>query len=196
MKLIGTAPLLFALSACGTSASTTTTTPTSTVNEQSGAEIADVPAETINYYQGTSTTTSPDGSTPYGPPAAVLVRRHVDPAAGIIEESVINNGQAFPTTLTWTQGTEFSASDEGATFRGTVTFSGPEWAWTSWTYDIAMSDGSGTLRGNGSLSADGIHTEKMFHAPDGSAQARIVEALIPIDEATYDELRSATSPSE
>ena len=69
-----------------------------------------------------------------------------------------------------------------------MTFSGPEWAWTSWTYDLAISDGSGTLRGSGTLSADGIQTEKMFHAPDGSAQARIVETLTPIDEATYEQL--------
>jgi hypothetical protein len=116
MLAIRTLPLVLLLVACGAS----TATPTAPVG-------ADGPiAASVNYYQGTSTTTSPDSSTPCGPPAAVLVRRHVDPAARVIKERVMNDGRAFPTTLRQMEGGEFRASDEGETFAGTVTFSGPE----------------------------------------------------------------------
>lgn len=185
MLMIRCIPLVLVLIACGAA---TSDVPTTHAEEHA--------ATSVRYYEGTSTTTSPDGATPYGPPVAVLVRRQVDPAAQRIEEHVINEGRAFPTTLRQTQGEEFSASDEGETFHGTVTFSGPDWAWTSWTYDLTMSDGSGTLRGSGTLSAEGIDTEKMFHGPDGSAQALIVEHLRPIDEATYERMLSEATPSE
>jgi len=88
----------------------------------------------------------------------------------------------------------FDADDQTHSFRGTVTFTGPEWAWTAWTYDLAMSDGSGTLRGNGHLAPGSLDTDKAFVAADGQPRAQIREHLEEVDEATYTRTRAELLP--
>ncbi|PCC71805.1 hypothetical protein SAMN02745121_03157 [Nannocystis exedens] len=145
------------------------------------------PAVVATYYVGTTATTSPDGSQPYGPAKTIAVRRTVDPAQGSIEELVVHPGEQFVTLLQRRPGDAavFAASDRAGGFTGTVTFTGPEWAWTAWTYDIAMTDGSGELQGTGRLGERSLDTDKLFVGPDGQPRARIAEHLEQVDEPTY-----------
>jgi hypothetical protein len=146
----------------------------------------------VTYYAGTSSMTSPDGTIPFGPPSDVVVERVIDPAARTISENVIHPGRSFPTMLERVgDTTTFRASDAAASFSGTLTFSGAEWAWDAWTYDIAMADGSGTLRGRGTRSATDMKTEKTFYAPDGTPKMRLQEDLTRIDAKTYEAKREA-----
>lgn len=145
------------------------------------------PGIAATYYVGTTATTSPDGAQPYGPAKTVAVRRTVDPAQGSIEELVVHPGEQFFTELQRRPGDAavFTTRDRAGSFGGTVSFTGPEWAWTAWTYDIAMSDGSGKLQGSGRLGARSLDTDKLFVGPDGQPRARIVEHLEQVDEPTY-----------
>jgi hypothetical protein len=148
-------------------------------------------AASVEWFVGTMTTTSPDGATPYGPPARVAARRAVDPARGAIEEQVVHPGEALPTTtLRRVAGSNrFEATDAAGSFTGTLELRGPEWAWDAWSYDLSMADGSGRLRGEGKLTAAGLETEKIFHAPDGRAVVRIVERLERVDAAAFAQAR-------
>jgi hypothetical protein len=145
----------------------------------------------VVFYVGTSTTTSPDGSTPYGPPVTVIARRTVDPDDGTIRELVVHPGRTFPTTLERVPGTnDFHASDEAGSFTGTLTFSGREWAWDAWSYDISMTDGSGALRGRGTRTKVGMDTDKTFFDPSGEPRARMREHFDRVDEATFEAKRA------
>lgn len=148
------------------------------------------------YYVGTTATTSPDGQQAYGPARTIAVRRTVDPARRLVEEHVVHPGEVFVTVLRRRPGDAavFDATDQNHSFTGTVTFTGPEWAWTGWTYDLAMSDGSGTLRGSGRLTPGSLDTDKTFVGPDGQPRAQIHEHLEEVDEATYTRTRAELSP--
>ncbi len=147
------------------------------------------------FYVGTMTTTSPDGAQAYGPPQEIAARRTLDRRAETIDEYVVHPGRAYPTRLrrSGEDGTMvvFSAEDEARSFSGTVSFEGPEWAWTAWTYDLLLTDGTGTLHGSGSLSAHTIETDKLFVDADGRPQARIGERLEEVDQATFTRKRDA-----
>ncbi|WAS94805.1 hypothetical protein [Nannocystis punicea] len=154
------------------------------------------PAVAATYYVGTTTTTSPDGAQPYGPAKTIAVRRTVDSAHDSIEELVVHPGEQFITTLQRRPGDAavFAAGDRAGSFTGTVTFTGPEWAWTAWTYDIAMTDGSGELQGTGRLTAGSLDTDKLFISPDGQPRARIHEHLEQVDETIYKSTRDQLLP--
>ena len=152
---------------------------------------------------GTVRVTSPEGSTPFGPPRPGLVARTVDSARGTIVETVLDDGALRTTTLTRRGETNvFDASDSEKTFSGTLTFSGTPWAWTGWTYALSMTDGSGTIEGTATIDDATLQTEKYFVSPDGERRARIVDDMKVIDKDEYEKKRnelvqkgSATSPS-
>lgn len=150
---------------------------------------AAVHAVVVRHYVGTTATSSPDGTQAYGPPHAVAVRRTVDPAAGTITEYVVHPGRVFPTLLIREGARDgrvvFRADDEARSFTGTVRFTGPDWAWTAWDYDLVMRDGSGALRGSGRMQGRTIVTDKLFVAPDGQPRARIGERLAEVDAAAF-----------
>jgi hypothetical protein len=143
----------------------------------------------VRYYVGSATTTSPDGAQAYGPAITIAARRTVDSAAGTIDEYVVHPGRAFPTRLRRGRdvgsSVAFTATDEADSFSGTVTFAGPDWAWTTWTYDLSMRDGSGTLCGEGRSDGATIDTDKLFVGPDGQPRARIREHLAEVDASTF-----------
>lgn len=165
---------------------------------ESPAPVAPAAAQAVaTYYVGTTATTSPDGQQAYGPARTIAVRRTVDPAGGRIEELVVHPGEVFVTVLRRRPGDAaiFDADDQNHSFTGTVSFTGPEWAWTAWTYDLAMSDGSGTLTGSGSGGPGSLDTDKLFVAADGQQRARIREHLEEVDEATYTRTRAELAPA-
>jgi len=176
MRLLCSAPLLTLCLACKPAAP---------------PAVASEPAP--RYYLGTTTTTSPDGATAYGPPFPVAVRRTLDPRRGTIDEYVVHPGSTHPTHLRRDPGAGpqaiFTAEDDQRSFTGTITFTGPDWAWTAWTYAITLSDGSGTLRGSGRADARSITTDKLFHGPDGQPRARIRERLDEVDLPTFTRTR-------
>lgn len=175
---------------CGCGSTTkvpTTTTPP--------AEATPAATPTITYYEGTETTTSPDGTTPFGPPHAVLVRRTVDPSAKTIDEYVVMQGEEHPATMTLRDGDVFTVTDPKGEFSGTLTFTGPAWNYTGWTYDIKVG-ATGAISGHGEVTAAGLKTDKQFADAGGTPRARIVEDLHVIDQATFDRRRAELLPSK
>lgn len=169
------APLLLVFAAC---AGTKTATPAEPVP-------ASEPAREVVYYEGTSATTSPDGATPFGPPVTVVVRRTTDPTTKTIDEYVVHPGEEHPATMTLQEGAVFAATDPKGSFKGTITYSGPAWHYTGWTYNIALTDGSGTITGTGEATATTMKTDKQFVDAGGTPRARIREDFHVIDEATF-----------
>lgn len=191
--------LLLALTGCATSAgdkatpfsAVSTGAETDAKTEAKAAEPPKAPAEETTFYAGTVQLTSPDGATPFGPARQGLARRTVNREQGIIVESVLDAGRLRTTTLTRQGETNlFDASDAEKTFSGTVTFTGPAWAWTGWTYSISMTDGSGTIEGSAVIDDSSLRTEKYFVLPDGKKQLRIVDDLKVVTMAEYTALLS------
>lgn len=156
------------------------------------AAAAPVPSASATCFSGQVLTSSPDGTTPFGPPKAGLASRTWDPATSTITEKVLDDGKVRTATMT-REGTSnvFNAKDVEGSFQGTITFSGPEGAWDHWTYALTMTDGSGRVEGNGTLLNGELKTEKYFVTPDGTRRVRIVDQLKTIPAAEYDALLAA-----
>lgn len=139
----------------------------------------------FEYYLGESLTTSPDGTRTYAE-NSVLVRRHVDPSGQQIVENTWYDQDARTTTMTRQGETDvFDASDDQGSFTGTLSYTGPVWHYTAWTYAISMTDGSGSLTGTGTLS-DGVWAStKTYSNAQNEAEALITDTLQVIDEATF-----------
>jgi hypothetical protein len=114
----------------------------------------------------------------------VIVRRTIDPAAKTIEEYVVNPGEEHPATMTQREGAVFAVADPKGAYEGTLTFEGPAWQFTSWSYDLKPA-GKGTLTGRGEVSPTALKTDKQFLDPTGTPRARIRDDLHAIDEATF-----------
>ena len=166
-----------------TSASEATT---STGSAQVPRTDSDVPRkDEVRYYVGTYATMSPDGKQPYGPPVPVVGKRTLKKAEGIILEVLDLPTKHFEVTLTRTKNNTFQGTDKGKTWTGTIVYAGDDWQWNSWTYDIRLSDGSGTLKGKGSLHAGKMETDKTFFDPTGAPKALILERLQTATAAEY-----------
>lgn len=160
-----------------------------------------LPAARIEHYYGSVTVTSPDGQTPYAA-HHTLVQRDLSPQEGRIVESIYQDSE--PTTiahyvttlLQQGDGPVFDVSDDAMTYTGTVTYTGDDvWNPTGWSYDITFDDGSGTLTGTASVTAEGgFDTAKTFSDGAGEPAALIVEHVTPIDEATFEAQKSAALP--
>lgn len=143
------------------------------------------------YYYGEVLISSPDGKTPYGKSVS-LIKRTVDPANSIITEIVLQPARDpkqkpkdINTVLKREGSTNvFSTADDAKTFSGKLTFTGAEWSWNNWTYDIKLADGS-KLDGKGVHSEAGIKTEKTFYKPDGVASILIKEDVKYISSDEY-----------
>lgn len=151
-----------------------------------------LPAANTQYYYGEVIISSPDGKIPYGKSVS-LIKRTVDPANNTISEIVLQpprdpkqKPKDINTTLKRIESSNvFFASDDEKTFEGKLTFTGSEWSWNNWTYDIKLADGS-KLDGVGVLDSAGIKTQKTFYKPDGKASILIKEDVKSISSAEYD----------
>lgn len=143
-----------------------------------------------HYYYGEVKTTSPDGKIPYGPLKYSLVKRTIDQKEKTISEYVMQDGKLFNTKLTQTDKSNvFATTDDEKSFSGTITFTGESWKWSSWTYNIEMTDGSGKIIGDGKLTSIAIETIKKFVLPNGKEQVLITENLKEITKEEYEKLK-------
>ena len=157
----------------------------------SGSITHDASSPTIQFLKGQMLTTSPDGETPYGPPVDVIARRAIDAAKGLIVEDSWHGGEHHRTTMTLRAGTSiFDAHDDKKTFEGTLTFEDSDWLRGGVTYDIALSDQSGTITGTGDWEGDTYRTTKVFSDPTGVQRAKMSETLTLITEAEFDAARA------
>jgi len=154
----------------------------------------EAPVHRVEYFFGAVETFMADGLTPLGSTQDSLVQRSVLEAEKTIVEEVWWLGDShFTTEMSQVDGTTtFLAADREGSFTGSLVYSGEAWNWAAWSYDITMSDGSGTLVGSGQLGVDGITTEKQFLSPAGSVQVVIREDLPRISEEEFVALRPAT----
>lgn len=151
-----------------------------------------LPEATTKFYFGEVIMSSPDGKIPYGKSVS-LIKRTVDPANNTISEIVLQpprdpkqKPKDINTILKRVESSNvFSAADDEKKFEGKLTFTGSEWSWNNWTYDIKLADGS-KLDGVGVLDASGIKTQKTFYKPDGKASILIKEDVKLISSAEYD----------
>jgi hypothetical protein len=154
--------------------------------------IASVPQEAnTKYYFGEVLISSPDGKTAYGKSVS-LIKRVVDPSQQTISEIVLQpsrDPKQKPKDINTTlkragNSNTFLATDDEKKFEGKLTFTGDEWSWNNWTYDIKLADGS-KLTGIGVMDLAGIKTEKTFFKPDGKASILIKEDVRVINSEEY-----------
>ena len=146
------------------------------------------------YYTGTTEMAPPDSKEPRMP-RPYIVERTVNPEEHTLIEKVLVHGTMTATTMTATADPNvFTATDENKSFTGTITYKGPAWAWTSWHYDLKMSDGSGTIAGDATITDGNIDTVKDFASPDGIVRMVIKDHIKPVDESQFmDVWRKITS---
>ena len=144
------------------------------------------PGPSFQYLQGTSKTTSADGTMTYEE-VDVLAKKTIDSAIGTIIEDTQHGSEIRRTVFTQQPGTLiFDVMDEENTFSGTVTFESDDWAMSNVTYDLEIyGDYPGTLTGTGTWESDTYSTDKAFSNPNGVVEARTTEVLIIISEEDY-----------
>lgn len=155
---------------------------------------------TSAFYAGNVSFSSPDGANTLGGTTS-LVKRVTNAAKREIVETVYQPAKApgAPVTPIVThlkrKGSTnvFEASDEGKTFRGTVTYDGPEWKWTHWTYAIEMLSGGEptgqTVTGEGEISPYSIKTSKTLSDASGNATLLVREELGRVTPAEFEKLK-------
>jgi hypothetical protein len=147
-----------------------------------------IPVDELQYFVGTSHFESANGSD--GPDAPYVVRRHLDEAAGTIVEDVTtvdDAGDPDAYVVTWVVADDATVtfSDDRGTFSGTGTLTGPDWAWTAWSTTSATTDGSVTIEGTDTLTADGLHAEHAITGADGTFYGTQIDDLPVSDEASW-----------
>jgi hypothetical protein len=171
------------------------TSPPAGEGEGEGGEGEGEAAPEVAFYVGTVTTTDPDTGASFGPAKDTAVSRTIDPVAHTIVEEVLDGADTIITTMSQRENSNvFDASDDGATFSGTLTFTGAPFHFTGWSYDLSLTDLSGTIEGSATIDDEGIATDKVFKDAGGVAQARIQDALAAVDEATYDREHDRLAP--
>ncbi len=143
----------------------------------------------VSYYSGEMLTTSPDGSIPYGPPKKSLVKRTIDTKNHTITELVYHGNKVFEARMVRDDGPlDYKASDPDGSYSGTISFVGQNVKKSDWTYDLKMSDGSGSITGEGKIDAKSIETTKYFTDPSGEKQVRITDQLTRISRGDFEAL--------
>lgn len=154
----------------------------------------------IAYYYGNVRYYAPDGQTPRGQTVS-LVKRTVNPSASQIIEIVTQPDRQSPKRATDFKvilsrvGTSNEFSVSGDTFRGVMAFTGADWNWNAWSYDIELTTG-GFLRGSGTISCSGIDTNKEIQDQAHNTVLRMVEELRPISASEYERMKKALHSGE
>ena len=157
-----------------------------TVKKNIETKSTNKPSVTIQYLKGKMFTTSPDGTTPYGPPVEVLAKRTVNPDNGEIVEDTWHGKEYHKTLFRLRADTlSFDVTDEKKTFEGTVTFLSDDLLRGSVVYEIKMLDHSGTLTGTGTWAGGTYSTKKLFSDPTGTPRARMTETLQTVTKEVF-----------
>ncbi len=148
----------------------------------------------VSYYAGNVTYSSGDGSTSYGG-TTTLVKRTVNKARHEVTEVVLQPDRTFVTHLRQQKKTStFTATDDGKTFRGSLTFAGPEWKWTQWTYAIeTTANGEATgekISGEGDISPFKLTTTKLITDATGKPTMLVREDLDRVSPPEYEKLKA------
>lgn len=154
---------------------------------ESRAAARDLPRE---WYAGIRTTTSPDGRQFQGAVEA-LVERVYDQPNGVITDTVLENGELV--TVSLRQGDEpnvFSVHREDGAYTGTVTFAPEAWNATSWTYDLALADGT-RIEGTGTDNGEALLIEQYLVGSDGERRTKFTQRLPRIQQSIYEAKRKA-----
>lgn len=148
------------------------------------------------YYYGQVSLFSPDGRLPYGKTDSAVKREVLDGGARIIEtvtQPAAGHGMRPKESVTELKRRKktlvYDASDAKGTFSGTVVFKGPELK--NWTYNIKLAKG-GEIKGSGSLSEEGIKTEKQLTG--GGRPMMVKEDLKAVSEQVYSMQVSEMNP--
>jgi hypothetical protein len=152
------------------------------------------PQDSVAFYLGSYTATSPDGKQQFGK-STYVVKRSVLPASRTIVEEVKRDNFASVTTLRQRGDTPvFDVSDATGAFTGTVTFSGNPYGPSSWTYLITITKTGQIISGTGALTNAGIQTNKLISEANGKESARALEQLAPSTEAANAGAAAAMRP--
>ena len=149
--------------------------------------------ETTKYYFGSVKYFSPEGVSKGE--TISLVKRIVSPANSRITEIVLQpsriHGQPpteFVTTLSRIgKSNIFSVTDDAGGVTGQLTFTGEDWKWDRWSYEMEIRK-SDKVRGEAALSANGLETRKSLFRSE-KQYLSIVEDLKTIDEIEYQRRR-------
>lgn len=157
--------LLSLLAGCGAA---------STAESNTTLQAASPMAAYQEEFEGTVEMFAPDGVTPIQPAAPSRIVREVMPAEGQIIETVVQGEERHRAVLT-RQGESnvFDATDDAHSFTGTITYEGPDWHWTSWTYALTMTESGLILRGTGRLDGETLETSKEL-APPGAPPVVVI----------------------
>ncbi len=194
------AGLLIFMAGCGASTPKAESSPSveapSTVAPAPAPAPAAEETQAVQYFMGQTATTSPDESTPYGPPKALVARWVMNGSGDRIVEDTWHGGEHFrsvfirrPNTLV------FDVNDDGKVFSGTVTFAittgKGQWNRSAMTYALKMLDGSGTVTGSAQWEDDVLKTNKVFSDPANVPKARIRDSLQVITKDEFDAIRAS-----
>ncbi|MFZ4714933.1 MAG: hypothetical protein ACOYL6_14535 [Bacteriovoracaceae bacterium] len=154
-------------------------------------------AKDVKYYYGSVKYFGADGLTPIGDTVSLL-ERTIDPETNSITEVVLQpktageKAQAYTTHIERIDGgNTFKTYDDGKTFSGTMVYSGDDWKWNQWSYDLNVM--GGLLKGKGQLSSAGIETEKTFTKKTGEIVMLIRDQLSEISAKKYQKLKKEIS---
>lgn len=119
----------------------------------------------------------------------MALKRTLSPARGEILEETFQENLLVPTALTrlrWVATSEpnvFSTGGGGAP-TGTITFRGPEWAWTEWTLSVQMREGT-TVTGSGHLDEASYHSERQVRSSTRTLLYRQIGEMKAVSEDGY-----------
>lgn len=152
------------------------------------------PQDSVAYFLGSYTATSPDGKQQFGK-STYVVKRSMLPASRTIVEEVKRDNFASVTTLRQRGDSPvFDVTDATGTFSGTVTFAGNPYGPSSWNYLITIIKTGQIISGSGSLTNAGIQTNKLISEANGKESARALEQLAPSTEAANAAAAAAMRP--
>jgi hypothetical protein len=161
-----------------------------------GSAVAGAIPSTTLYYFGDVKHFAPDGAKVLWKTTS-LVKRVLDPSQNTIMETVTQpprapNSPAVEFTMIGTRvgnTNTFSVTAPDHSYSGAMTYSGPDWKWSHWSYDLTMKTGE-KIAGGGSVTGEGVKITKLWLGPGGELTRLIQEDLKPISEAKYTRLKA------
>jgi hypothetical protein len=139
----------------------------------------------VEYYRGHTQALSTDRKTKYGPPRTMLLKRILSPSKNEAREVIVRALKRSTRVMTRVPGTHsFSFKARPYDEKGTVTFFGQEWAWTTWRYQIDRF-GSGLRKVDAKVEKGLLIIEHEIFGPDGKPTGRALDRLRAVTAQAY-----------